>query len=117
MAVHEEICEFDDMAGHVLQHEKTAFIANNSATIKQLQKITLKEHTAKNGNVMTLVGDTIATSVGRIVAPVDERVKKAINIAGKLANLNTNIAKRTRVAAAAVIPTAVYGTQWVKARW
>ena len=46
---------------------------------------------------------------------MDDRVKKAMDTAGKIAHLFTHIAKRTRVAMATVIPIAVYGTQWVKA--
>ena len=115
LAVHRTICEFDEMAGHLLQHDKTAFIANRKDDIAKIRKLSLNGYTPKSGNIMTLVGDTIASAVGRIVAPVDDRVKKAMDTAGKIAHLSTNIARRTRVAVATVIPTAVYGTQGVKA--
>ena len=110
------ITRFDEKAGHLTQQEKAAMmITNCKDVLGRIRDLEFDGHKPKCGNVLTLVGETIACSLARVVAPVDERVCRAILVAKKISNISCNISKTARVATAAVIPTATYGTTWVKA--
>ena len=115
LAAHHIIVRFDEAAGHMTQHDKTAMLTNCNLLMEKIRSIELGGHKPKCGNAITLVGECIASGIARIVAPVDYRVQKAIDTARKIAAVTTSVARTARVAVATVIPTAVYGTVWVKA--
>ena len=45
LRVHHYICDFDEMAGHLLQHDETAFVANNREDIGLIRKLVVNGQT------------------------------------------------------------------------
>ena len=112
MKMHQIICAFDEAAGHKLQHEKTAFVTTSQRIKELLRKTPLNGHLPRYGDLLNLVGEPIVTALRRITAPADERMTKAIKLAERLCSLPAHQGRKARVAAAAVLPTAIYATQW-----
>ena len=115
MRVHDFVCGFDEGAGHRLQHEKTAFVSTSKEVLKKLGQTVLNGHVPRHGNLFTFVGEPITSALYRIAAPANERINKALTIANRLCAIPANLNRKARVAAAIVLPTATYGTQWLVA--
>ena len=112
---HKLITEFDRLAGHFLQGEKTTFAATHPQDRKRLGT---NPSLADNGTPpkvvghLVLVGDIISTQNRLRKKEPDARVAAAVDIVNRVLSLRMDGESAAYAIGSSAIPKMLYGTQW-----
>ena len=112
VGTYEIISEYDQIAGHMTQPIKNAMAATSKEDTAKIQDLVLDGAAPKLVTHEVLVGDLISTVARNSKSHVNSKVDKAYAMAVRLDFIAVPRTKKIAASCTAIIPKAVYGTQW-----
>ena len=106
------IHEFDKMAGHSTQADKTVLVCTNPKDRKILKRTKLGGEYPKRRLVTEIVGCMITAAKRKHCVLQDKRFAKTTATINRIISAPVGTARRIRAFCAKAIPAATYGMQW-----
>ena len=109
---YEVISEYDRIAGQILQPDKTGIAATAAEDREAIKKLTLDGQAPKLVAHEVLVGDLVTTASRNSKSHVNSKIDKAYAMAVRLHLTPVPRSKKIAASCTAIIPKAIYATQW-----
>ena len=110
--VYEVVTQFDQMAGHKIQPQKTTMHLTNKGEAKEAEHLTFDGVNPRVNKSETLIGEPVNVAATQCNKLANNRVVKAIAFAQKVLGVPTSRYRRTILIGTSAIPRFTFSCLW-----
>ena len=106
------INEFDHLAGHATQNDKTVYLMTDREERQRFMRTTVNGKQPKCPLHSEMLGYVMTVSKQKCCTYTDKRMKKSGSVSARANSAPLSFGKRKKLLATKIIPTGIHGTLW-----